>query len=130
MTTKRIGALVLPACLCLSFGMTAGAQDKPAERYIYATYSQCDFSKQERYDEIFDQVQKPVLDAAMKDGTITTYSYLGAPDRRPVAPRLRSRCWQRPGAPGRAEEDRRPGRLERQEQAAGRRGQRDLPFAR
>jgi hypothetical protein len=77
MTMKRIGALVLPACLCLTFGMTVGAQDQPAERYIYATYSNCDFSKQERYDEIFEQVQKPVLDAAMKDGTINTYSYLG-----------------------------------------------------
>ena len=50
--------------------------DKPAERYIYATYSNCDFAKQERYDEIFDEVQKPVLDAAMKDGSINTYSYL------------------------------------------------------
>jgi|SRR5688572_29270421 len=77
MTMKRIGALVLPACLCLSFGMAANAEDKPAERYIYATYSNCDFSKQERADEIFEQVQKPILDAAIKDGTISTYSYLG-----------------------------------------------------
>ena len=77
MTTKRIGATVLPACLCLLAAPAATAQDPPAERYIYATYSYCDFSKQDRYDEIFDQVQKPVLDAAMKDGTINVYSYLG-----------------------------------------------------
>jgi hypothetical protein len=76
MKTKRIGAVALPACLCLLAAPEATGQDQPAERYVYATYSYCDFSKQERYDEIFDEVQKPVLDAAMKDGTINTYSYL------------------------------------------------------
>jgi len=76
MKTKRTGAIVLPACLCLLLGMEAGAEDKPPERYLYATYSNCDFSKQDRYDEIFEQVQKPVLDAAVKDGTINVYSYL------------------------------------------------------
>jgi hypothetical protein len=76
MTTKRTGATVLPACLCLLAAPAAMAQDKPAERFIYATYSYCDFSKQERYDEIFEQVQQPLLEAAMKDGTITNYGYL------------------------------------------------------
>ncbi len=77
MKTIKTGAWALPACVCLLASTAASAQDPAAERYIYATYSYCDFSKQERYDEIFDQVQKPVLDAAMKDGTINTYSYLG-----------------------------------------------------
>jgi hypothetical protein len=72
----RTGAWVLPACLCALAAPAASAQDQPAERYIYATYGNCDFSKQERYDEIFEQVQKPILDAAMKDGTISQYSYL------------------------------------------------------
>lgn len=76
MNQKKIGALVLPACLSLFAAPAATAQDQPAERYIYATYGYCDFSKQDRYDEIFEQVQKPVLDAAMKDGTISQYSYL------------------------------------------------------
>ena len=76
MQTMRIGATLLPACLCLLAVTTAGAQDKPAERYIYATYSYCDFSKQDRADEIFNQVDKPLLDAAMKDGSITLYNYL------------------------------------------------------
>jgi hypothetical protein len=76
MKTMRIGAAVLPACLSLAFGAAANAQDKTPERYIYATYSYCDFSKQERYDEIFDQVERPVRDAAVKDGTINLYSYL------------------------------------------------------
>ena len=50
MTTKRSGARVLPACLCLLFGTTAIAQDKPAEVYVYSTYHYCDFSGQDRAD--------------------------------------------------------------------------------
>jgi hypothetical protein len=69
------GATVLPACLCLLFGMAASAQDKPAESFTYATYSVCDLNKQERADEIFTQLDKPVLDAAVADGTITAYGY-------------------------------------------------------
>jgi hypothetical protein len=77
MKIMKSGAWAIPACVCLLASAAASAQEQAAERYIYATYSYCDFSKQERYDEIFDQVQKPVLEAAMKDGTISTYSYLG-----------------------------------------------------
>jgi hypothetical protein len=77
MKSMKNGVWALPACACLLASPLAHSQDQPAERYIYATYSYCDFSKQERYDEIFEEVQKPVLDAAMKDGTITLYSYLG-----------------------------------------------------
>jgi hypothetical protein len=76
MKTTKSGAWVLPVCACLLASAAASAQDQPAERYIYATYSNCDFSKQARADEIFEQVQKPILDAAMKDGTITNYGYL------------------------------------------------------
>jgi len=77
MKTMKNGAWTMLACASLLAGPMAHAQDPAADRYIYATYSYCDFSKQDRYDEIFDEVQKPVLDAAMKDGTITLYSYLG-----------------------------------------------------
>jgi len=76
MKMNRTGAIALPACLCLVAGTPVMAQDEPADRYIYATYSNCDFSKQDRYDELFEQTQTPVLDAAVKDGTITQYSYL------------------------------------------------------
>ena len=76
MKTTKYGAWVLPACACLLASPLATAQDKPAERFIYATYSNCDFSKQDRADEIFEQVDKPILDAATKDGTITGYGYM------------------------------------------------------
>jgi len=69
-------ALMLQVCLCLLFSAAASAQDQPAERFIYATYHYCDFSKQDRADEIYEQVQKPVNEALVKDGTITTYGWL------------------------------------------------------
>lgn len=67
---------MLQACLSLLFGSAAFAQDKPAERYTYVTYHVCDVTKQERADEIFAQVQKPIYDAAVADGTITSWGWL------------------------------------------------------
>ena len=69
------GAIALQACLFLMLAATAQAQDKPKESYVYATYSVCDLDKQDRADEIFDQLDKPILEAAVADGTITAYGY-------------------------------------------------------
>ncbi len=76
MKMKRIEALALPAILCLTSAAAAYGQDEPAEVYVYATYHDCDFAKQDRADEIHDQLQKPAADAALKDGTITGYGWL------------------------------------------------------
>jgi hypothetical protein len=70
------GAIGLQACLLLAFAGTAAAQDKAPEAFIYATYHVCDITKQERADEIFEQLQKPIYDAAVADGTITNYGWL------------------------------------------------------
>ena len=70
------GAVLLQACACLLFGSAAMAQDKPDERYTYVTYSVCDLTQQERADEIFAQLQKPVYDAAVADGTIKSWGWL------------------------------------------------------
>ncbi len=67
---------MLPASLCLLFGMAASAEDEPADVYVYATYHNCDFSKQDRADEIFAQSQKLASEAAIKDGSITSYGWL------------------------------------------------------
>jgi len=67
---------MLPAVLCLSFAGAASAQDKPADVFIYTTYHSCDFSKQDRADELFAQGQKPSYEAAIKDGSISTYGWL------------------------------------------------------
>ena len=96
MTTKRIGAIALPACLCLLSGAAANAEDKPPERFIYSTYHYCDFSKQDRADELYMQSQKPANDAAVKDGTIAAYGWLahntGGKWRRVGARRLWDRA--------------------------------------
>ncbi len=76
MKTSMHGAIALQAGICLLAAQAALAEDKPAERYTYVTYSACDLSQQERADEIFAQVQKPVYDAAVADGTITGYGWL------------------------------------------------------
>jgi hypothetical protein len=70
------GAILLQACACLLFGGSAFAQDKPAERFTYATYHVCDVTQQERADEIFAQVQKPIYDAAVADGTIKSWGWM------------------------------------------------------
>lgn len=76
MKTWMHGAIALHAGACLLAAGAAIAADKPAERYTYVTYSVCDLSQQERADEIFAQVQKPVYDAAVADGTINGYGWL------------------------------------------------------
>jgi hypothetical protein len=70
------GAIVLQACLFLTAAMTAQAQDKPKDSFIYVTYYYCDVTQQERSDQIFDQLYKPLFDAAFADGTITNYGWL------------------------------------------------------
>jgi len=67
------GAIVLQACLFLTVATTAQAQDKPKESFTYATYYVCDVTKQERSDEIYNEVDKPILDAAVADGSIVAY---------------------------------------------------------
>ncbi|HEX9706419.1 MAG TPA: hypothetical protein VGA24_02175 [Steroidobacteraceae bacterium] len=76
MMTTKSRTLGLAACLCLMLGGVAFAQDKPAERYTYVTYSVCDLAQQGRADEIFEQVQKGVYEAAVADGTISNYGWL------------------------------------------------------
>lgn len=77
MTKSIAGALVLPACACLlAAAPQAIAQEEDAERYTYVTYHVCDLSQQERASEIFDQVQRPLYEAAVADGTITGYGWI------------------------------------------------------
>jgi hypothetical protein len=70
------GAIALQAGVCLLAAQAAFAEDKPAERYIYVTYHVCDLAQQDRADEIFSQVQKPVYEAAVADGTISSYGWI------------------------------------------------------
>lgn len=69
------GAARLQVCLFLTVTATAQAADEPEEVYVYGTYSICDLTQQERVDEIFEKLDKPIYDAAVADGTISGYSY-------------------------------------------------------
>ncbi len=69
----KYGALALQGCLLLGLAGAAQAQEKSAETYIYGTYQICDLAKQDRSDEIFAQVEKGILDAAVADHTISSY---------------------------------------------------------
>ncbi|TAK51109.1 MAG: hypothetical protein EPO25_17545 [Gammaproteobacteria bacterium] len=70
------GTLSLQFCLMLMFTGIAEAADQDPERYIYATYHYCDLTRQERADQIFEQLDKPVYDAAVADGTINSWGWL------------------------------------------------------
>ena len=73
---KRVlkGAVLLQVCLFLTVTATAQAAEE-AEVFVYGTYNVCDVTQQERADEIFEKLDKPIYDAAVADGTISSYSY-------------------------------------------------------
>ena len=56
--------------------LTQAQEEQRPQSFIYATYFQCDVTKQDRADEIFDQLDKPFWDAAVDDGTVTGWGYM------------------------------------------------------
>lgn len=69
------GAALLQGCLFLTVAHTAQAAEEPAETFVYGTYHVCDVTQQDRADEIFEKLDKPVYDAAVADGSLSAYSY-------------------------------------------------------
>jgi len=61
---------------CTAMGGTAQAQDEPQSSYIYATYFNCDVALQERADEIVNELDRPLWDAAVTDGSVTSWGWL------------------------------------------------------
>ena len=53
-----------------------GAQDEEQTTLVYATYFECDTSRQWRADEIVDNLYVPIYDAAVKDGTIRSWGWM------------------------------------------------------
>lgn len=72
---KATTCLTLPLLVCSLYasGM-AVAQEK--DSYSYATYFYCDVTQQERADEIVEKLDKPIYDAAVADGSITSWGWL------------------------------------------------------
>ena len=53
------------------------AQDEDSTSYTYATYFYCSTATQEKADELIKKNTAPHYDAAVKDGTITGWGWLG-----------------------------------------------------
>lgn len=73
------GTVMAAAMASLVSGWLSGAalaQDKAPETYIYSTYFKCDVARQERADEIMKQLDKPLWDAAVDDGTVSVWGWL------------------------------------------------------
>jgi hypothetical protein len=67
-----LSALATISCMALA----ASAQEQEATTYIYATYFVCDVTQQDRADEIVKQLDKPIYDAAVDDGTISAWGWM------------------------------------------------------
>lgn len=72
---KAATAAAIVAAVCTFLAGGAVAQE-PQPFYVYTTYYYCDVSQRERLDEIVEQLDKPVYDAAVEDGTIGAWGWL------------------------------------------------------
>jgi hypothetical protein len=69
-----IGTALAVAALLPS---VADAQQQDAPRpYVYGIYFECDVARQELADEIFELAYLPAFNAAVDDGTITSFGWL------------------------------------------------------
>ncbi len=62
---------VLIAVFLHSLPAIADAQDEKQTTFVYATYFECDTSKQNIADEVVKHVWAPAYDAAVEAGTIS-----------------------------------------------------------
>lgn len=76
MKKKIAVAAALMSVSFLGASSPATAQDQAAATYIYATYFNCDVTRQKRADEIVDQLDAPVMEAAVKDGTLSGWGWM------------------------------------------------------
>jgi len=70
-------SLSLIAVLLFCLPTVAGAQEEEKQTsFVYATYFECNDGKQWRVDEITKSVYAPVYDAAVEEGTISSWGWL------------------------------------------------------
>ncbi len=56
--------------------VVADAQEGTTPSFVYATYFECDVSKQERADDIVNSACAPVYDAAVEAGTLSSWGWM------------------------------------------------------
>jgi len=69
-------SFMLVAAFLLCLPATAGAQEEEQKTFVYATYFECDTSKQKIADEVVKLVWAPAYDAAVEAGTISQWGWL------------------------------------------------------
>ncbi len=68
--------VALPLLLAPLTGLAQEEEDAGPSSYLYATYHYCSTNGQGRADEIYEQVDKPIMDQLLADGKITAYGWL------------------------------------------------------
>ena len=67
---------VFAALLTPMVGLAQGEEEQSPTSYVYGIYYECDVARQELADEILELIYKPKFDAAVDDGTITSWGWL------------------------------------------------------
>jgi len=69
-------SLLLITAFLLCLPAIAGAQDEKPTTFVYATYFECDTSRQQIVDEIVNLIWAPAYDAAVEAGTISQWGWM------------------------------------------------------
>jgi hypothetical protein len=69
-------SLMFIAAFLLCLPAIVGAQEEKQSTFVYATYFECDTSRQEIVDEIVNHVWAPAYDAAVEAGTISQWGWM------------------------------------------------------
>jgi hypothetical protein len=67
---------MLFAVLLFLVPVIASAQEQEPSTFVYATYFECEVSKQERADDIVNHAYAPAYDAAVEAGTISSWGWM------------------------------------------------------
>jgi hypothetical protein len=69
-------AVVFITAFLLGLPAVAGAQEENPTTFVYATYFECDTSRQEIADEVVKYIWAPAYDSAVEAGTISQWGWL------------------------------------------------------
>jgi len=72
---KYLGISILALALSAPLTLVAQEEEKEKDTFIYATYFYCKTATQEKADELIKKNTVPIYDAAVDDGTITSWGW-------------------------------------------------------
>lgn len=77
MLRRIVFVIAVLALLAPVVGVAQEEEEETSRAFAYGTYFECDVTREWLADEIVAQAYKPVYDAAVDDGTISAWGYLG-----------------------------------------------------